>query len=177
MYLKNVKIGKPHNSTERSRKRREAICKDKILHNVLKKDKRVCKNTENALNRLKRETDEELREHYRRKQRENNIRDREKMKQMMQNQAIKFSTLQKKEIKNIKWRLRRKNVENIKKLKSDWEREKKELQSSPKDDTLVKENESTESMPLIVTKALWGHMSPSSRTKVKKEWLMKEQKK
>ena len=38
---------------------------------------------------------------------------------MMQNQAIKFSTLQKKEIKNIKQRLRRKNVETIEKLKSD----------------------------------------------------------
>ena len=29
--------------------------------------KRTCKNTENALSRLKRETDEELREDYRRK--------------------------------------------------------------------------------------------------------------
>ena len=96
---------------------------------------------------------------------------------MMQNQAIKFSTLQKKEIKNIKQCLRRKNVETIEKLKSDWERVKKKLQSSAKDDTLVKENESIESMPLIVTKALWGHMSPSSRTKVKKKWLLKEQKK
>ena len=54
---------------------------------------------------------------------------------------------------------------------------KKKLQRSAKDDTLVKENESIESMPLIVTKALWGHMSPSSRTKVKKKWLLKEQKK
>ena len=44
---------------------------------------------------------------------------------MMQNQAIKFSTPQKKEIKNIKRRLRRKNVETIEKLKSDWESEKK----------------------------------------------------
>ena len=118
---------------------------------------------------MKRETDEELRENYRSKQRENKRRYREKMKQMMQNQAIKFSTPQKKEIKNIKRRLRRKNVETIEKLKSDWESEKKELQSSAKDDTLVKEKESIESMPLIVTKALWGHMSPSSRTKVKKK--------
>ena len=91
---------------------------------------------------------------------------------MMQNQAIKFSTLQKKEIKNIKQRLCRKNVETIKKLKSDWERVKKNLQSSAKDDTLVKENESIESMPLIVTKALWGYMSPSSRTKVKKRMVI-----
>ena len=97
------------------------------------------------------------------------------MKRMMQNRVIKFSTPQKKEIKNIKRRLRRKNVETIEKLKSDWESEKKELQSSAKDDTLVKEKESIESMPLIVTKALWEHMSPSSRTTVKKkEWLMKE---
>ena len=59
-------------------------------------------------------------------------------------------------------------MKTIEKLKSDWEREKKELQSSAKDDTLVKENGSIEGMPLIVTKALWGHMSPSSRTKVKK---------
>ena len=59
--------------------------------------KTVRKNTENDLNRLKRETDEELRENYRRKQREDKIKYREKMKQMMQNQAIKFSTLQKKE--------------------------------------------------------------------------------
>ena len=59
--------------------------------------KRVCKNTENDLSRLKRETDEELRENYRRKQREDKIKYREKMKQMMQNQAIKFSTPQKKE--------------------------------------------------------------------------------
>ena len=91
---------------------------------------------------------------------------------MMQNQAIKFSTLQKKEIKNIKQCLCRKNVETIEKLKSDWERVKKTLQSSTKDDTLVKENKSIESMPLIVTKALWGHMSPSSRTKVKKKMVI-----
>ena len=91
------------------------------------------------------------------------------MKRMMQNRVIKFSTPQKKEIKNIKRRLRRKNVETIEKLKSDWESEKKELQSSAKDDTLVKEKESIESMPLIVTKALWEHMSPSSRTTVKKK--------
>ena len=74
---------------------------------------------------MKRETDEELRENYRSKQRENKRRYREKMKEMMQNQAIKFSTPQKKEIKNIKRRLRRKNVETIEKLKSDWESEKK----------------------------------------------------
>ena len=49
------------------------------------------------------------------------------MKQMKQNQAIKFSTLQKKEIKNIKQHLHRKKVEAIKaKLKSDCEKEKKE---------------------------------------------------
>ena len=74
---------------------------------------------------MKRERDEESRENYRSKKRENKRRDREKMKQMMQNQAIKFSTPQKKEIKNIKQRLRRKNVETIEKLKSDWESEKK----------------------------------------------------
>ena len=34
---------------------------------------------------------------------------------------------------------------------------KKELQSSAKDDTLVKEYESIESMPLIMITALWGH--------------------
>ena len=99
--LKKVKMGKPLNSTERSRKRREAIYKNKVLHNALKKEERVCKNTENALNKLKRETDEELRENYR-KQRDSNRRYREKIKQMKQNQAIKFSTLQKKEIKNMK---------------------------------------------------------------------------
>ena len=55
-------MGKLLNSTERSRKRREAIYKDKILHNAHKKEERVHKNTENALNRLKREADEELRE-------------------------------------------------------------------------------------------------------------------
>ena len=98
-------MGKPLNSTEGSRKRREAINEDKILHNALPKEKRVCKNTENALNRLKRETDEELKENYRRKQQENKSRYREKMKQMIQNQAIKFSTPQKEEIKNIKWHL------------------------------------------------------------------------
>ena len=52
--------------------------------------KRVRKNTENDLNRLKTETDEELRENYRREKREDKIKYREKMKQMMQNQAIKF---------------------------------------------------------------------------------------
>ena len=46
---------------------------------------------------------------------------------MMQNQAIKFSTPQKKGIKNIEQRLRRKNVETIEKPKSDWESEKKEV--------------------------------------------------
>ena len=74
---------------------------------------------------MKRETDEELRENHVSKKRENKRRYREKMKQMMQNQAIKFSTPQKKEIKNIKRRLRRKNVETIEKFKSDWESEKK----------------------------------------------------
>ena len=74
---------------------------------------------------MKRETDEELRENHVSKKRENKRRYREKMKQMMQNQAIKFSTPQKKEIKSIKRRLRRKNVETIEKLKSDWESEKK----------------------------------------------------
>ena len=74
---------------------------------------------------MKRETDEELRENHISKKRENKRRYREKMKQMMQNQAIKFSTPQKKEIKSIKRRLRRKNVETIEKLKSDWESEKK----------------------------------------------------
>ena len=118
-------MGKPLNSTERSRKRREAIYKDKLLQNAFEKEERVRKNTKNALNRLKMETDEDLRENYRSKQRENKRRYREKMKQMMQNQAIKFSTPQKKEIKNIKRRLRRKNVETIEKLKSDWESEKK----------------------------------------------------
>ena len=59
-------MGKPLNSKERSRKRREAIYKANVLHNALKKDVRVRKNTENALNRLERETtDEELRENYR----------------------------------------------------------------------------------------------------------------
>ena len=116
---------KPLNSTERSRKRRETIYKDKLLHNAFKKEERVRKNTENALNRLKRETDEELRENYRSKQRENKRKYREKMKQMMQNWAIKFSTPHQKEIKNIKRRSRRKNVETIEKLKSDWESEKK----------------------------------------------------
>ena len=120
-------MGKPLNSTERSRKRREVIYKDKLLHNAFKNEERVRKNTENALNRLKRETDEELRENYRSKQRENKRRYREKMKQMMQNQAIKFSTPQKKGIKNIEQRLRRKNVETIEKPKSDWESEKKEV--------------------------------------------------
>ena len=44
----------------------------------------------------------------------------------------------------------------MEKLKSDWEREKKkELQCSAKDDSLVQEKESIESMPLILTKALW----------------------
>ena len=118
-------MGKPLNSTERSRKRRETIYKDKLLHNAFKKEERVRKNTENALNRLKRETDEELRENYRSKQRENKRKYREKMKQMMQNWAIKFSTPHQKEIKNIKRRLRRKNVKTIEKLKSDWESEKK----------------------------------------------------
>ena len=47
------------------------------------------------------------------------------MKQIMQNQIIKFSTLQKKEIKNIKWRLHRTNAKTIKNLKSYWETEKK----------------------------------------------------
>ena len=74
---------------------------------------------------MERETDEELRENYRRKQRENRRRYGEKMKRMMQNRVIKFSTPQKKEIKNIKRRLRRKNVETIEKFKSDWESEKK----------------------------------------------------
>ena len=120
---------------------------------------------------MKRETDEELRENYRSNQRENKKRYREKMKQMMQNQAIKFSTPQKKEIKNIRRRLRRKNVETIEKLKSDWESEKKELQKSAKDDILVKKKESIESIPLILTKALWGDKSPSSRTKVKKRMV------
>ena len=46
-------------------------------------------------------------------------------------------------------------------------KEKQELQSSAKDHTQVKVNESIESTPLIVIKALWGHMNPSSRTKVK----------
>ena len=46
-------------------------------------------------------------------------------------------------------------------------KEKQELQSSGKDHTQFKVNESIESTPLIVTKALWGHMNPSSRTKVK----------
>ena len=59
-------MGKPLNSKGRSRKRREAIYKDNNLHNALKKDERVRKNTENALNRLERETtDEELGENYR----------------------------------------------------------------------------------------------------------------
>ena len=118
-------MGKPLNSTERSRKRREVIYKDKLLHNAFKNEERVRKNTENALNRLKRETDEELRENYRIKQRENKRRHREKMKKMMQNQAIKVSTPQKEEIKNIKRRLRRKSVETIEQPKSDWESEKK----------------------------------------------------
>ena len=60
-------MGKSLNSTERSRKRREATYKDKLLHNAVNKEERVRENTENALNRLKRETDEELRENYRRK--------------------------------------------------------------------------------------------------------------
>ena len=34
-------MGKPLNSTERSRKRREAIYKDKILHNSLKKEENL----------------------------------------------------------------------------------------------------------------------------------------
>ena len=59
-------MGKPLNSKGRSRKRREAIYKDNVLHNALKKDERVRKNTENALNRLERETtDEELGENCR----------------------------------------------------------------------------------------------------------------
>ena len=60
-------MGKSLNSTERSRKRREATYKDKLLHNAFNKEERVRENTENALNRLKRETDEELRENCRRK--------------------------------------------------------------------------------------------------------------
>ena len=34
-------MGKPLNSTERSRKKREAIYKDKILHNSLKKEENL----------------------------------------------------------------------------------------------------------------------------------------
>ena len=34
-------MGKPLNSTETSRKKREAIYRDKILHNTLKKEERV----------------------------------------------------------------------------------------------------------------------------------------
>ena len=60
-------MGKSLNSTERSRKTGEATYKDKLLHNAFNKEERVRENTENALNRLKRETDEELRENYRRK--------------------------------------------------------------------------------------------------------------
>ena len=87
---------------------------------------------------------------------------------MKKSQAIKFSTLQK-EIKSINWCLKYKKVETIEKLKSDWKRKKKELQISEKDDNLVKENKSIEGTPLIVTKTLWGHMSPSTRTKAKKK--------
>ena len=47
-------MGKPLNGTERSRKWREAIYKDKDLHNALKNEDIIRKNTENALNRLKR---------------------------------------------------------------------------------------------------------------------------
>ena len=54
-------MGKPLNNTERSRKRRGAIYKNNVLQNALKKEERAHKNTENALNRLKRETDMELR--------------------------------------------------------------------------------------------------------------------
>ena len=48
-----VKTEKPLNSTKRSRKRMEVIYKD-ISHNALKKEERVRKNAENALNSLKR---------------------------------------------------------------------------------------------------------------------------
>ena len=81
-------MGKPLNSTERSRKRREAIYKDKLLHNAFKKEERVRKKTEDALNRLKIETYEELRGNYRSKQRENKRKYREKMKQMMENKIF-----------------------------------------------------------------------------------------
>ena len=48
-----VKMEKPLNSTKRSRKRMEVIHKD-VSHNALKKEERVRKNAENALNSLKR---------------------------------------------------------------------------------------------------------------------------
>ena len=52
------------------------------------------------------------------------------------------------------------------------------MQSRAGDDTLVKKNEVFKSKRLIVTKTLWGHTSPTSRTSVKKkEWLIKGQKK
>ena len=89
---------------------------------------------------------------------------------MKKSQAIKFSTLQK-EIKSINWCLKYKKVETIEKLKSDWKRKKKELQISEKDDNLIKENESTEGTPFVVTKTLWGHMSPSTRIKAKKRMV------
>ena len=65
-------MGKPPNSTNRSSKRKEAIYN--VLQNTLMKKERVHKNNENALTRLKTETDKELRENYGRKQRKSKRR-------------------------------------------------------------------------------------------------------
>ena len=57
-------------NTERSRKFRQKIYHSRSRHNELKEKERDRKNLENRVNSLKRDSDEGLREAYRKKQRE-----------------------------------------------------------------------------------------------------------
>ena len=106
------------------------------------------------MNSLKRDSDEGLREAYRKKQRERQQKYREKRKAEKQKkkekERVKFSTPQKKHIKVLTTRLRRK-------------REKEERIEAKNFET---QSEAPKT-PLLVSKSLWNHMSPSSRRKVK----------
>ena len=156
-------------STERYRKRRKSIYNHKIKHNNLKEKERIGMSAGNRAKAFQRECDTTLMEKYREQQREKKRKQRAKKEKKVN---MNFSSPQRKDIKHIiRWVRRRKEAE-IKKTRLELAVEGS--CSSQRESRKRKRNEDDvdfdveSGTPVLVSKALWKHTSPSLRKKVKR---------
>ena len=139
-------------SIERSRIRRKAIYDNKKLHMEVQEKDRERKKLKAIEKAMRREEDPEEAERYREKERERKRKQRLVKKKAKEAASEKLTTPVKRKIKKQENKLR-------------WKFKEKE--SAVKDSS--KEGSSSSpstSEKLVISKAIWGHLSPKSRHKV-----------